>query len=124
MDRKKILIIDDEEALTRGVKLNLELTGKYVVRIENKGSLGLKAAREFRPDLILLDIAMPDIDGSQVAEQLKDEDNCKNIPIVFLTALVTKKETHESSSDIGGYPFIAKPVSIKNLISCIEENIV
>lgn len=124
MDKKKILIIDDEDAFTRGVKMNLELTGKYIVRVENKGLLGLKAAKEFKPDLILLDIMMPDMDGSEVAEQLNEEDSCKNIPVVFLTALVTKKETNESFSDIGGHPFIAKPVNLKNLISCIEQNIV
>jgi len=125
MDKKKILLIDDEEAFTRMVKLNLEYTGKYTVRIENKGSLSLQAAKAFRPDLILLDIMMPDMDGSEVAQQLKAEEICKDVPVVFLTALVTKKETEgHCCPDIGGHPFIAKPVNLKDLISCIEQNMV
>ncbi len=124
MNRKKILIIDDEEKFTKFVKLNLELTGKYEVRVENNGSRGLEAAKAFNPDLILLDVMMPDMDGSEVAAQLKEEEICKNIPVVFLTAIVTKQEIDEKGSNIGGHPFIAKPVNLKNLISTIEQNIV
>lgn len=124
MNRKKILIIDDEEKFTKYVKLNLELTSKYVVRVENKGSRGLEAAKSFKPDLILLDVMMPDMDGSEVAAQLKEEEICKNIPVVFLTAIVTKQEIYEKGSDIGGHPFIAKPINLTNLISSIEQNIV
>lgn len=124
MSKKKILIIDDEEAFTKYVKLNLESTEKYEVRVENKGAKSLEVAKEFNPDLILLDIMMPDKDGSEVAQDLKEDDVCTNIPVVFLTALVTKQETNQSSSNIGGHPFIAKPINLKNLISCIEQNIV
>ncbi len=122
MNKKKILIIDDEEKFTKYVKLNLEFKGKYEVRVENKGSRGLEAAKEFKPDLILLDVMMPDMDGSEVAAQLKEEESCKNIPVVFLTAIVTKQEIDEKGSDIGGHPFIAKPINLENLISSIEQN--
>jgi sigma-B regulation protein RsbU (phosphoserine phosphatase) len=67
---------------------------------------------------------MPDMDGTEVFEQLKNQDDCKNIPIVFLTAIVTKKEVDRKGSNIGGHPFIAKPVNLQNLISSIEQNIV
>ena len=63
MSRKRILVIDDEASFTRNLKLNLEETGEYEVREENKGTEGLTAAREFRPDLILLDVIMPDMAG-------------------------------------------------------------
>ena len=122
MNKKKILIIDDEEKFTKYVKLNLEFKGKYEVRVENKGSHGLEAAKAFKPDLILLDVMMPDMDGSEVAAQLKEEESCKNIPVVFLTAIVTKQEIDEKGSDIGGHPFIAKPINLENLISSIEQN--
>ena len=124
MDRKKILIIDDEEKFTKFVKLNLEQTGKYEVMVENLGARSIAAAKAFKPDLILLDIMMPDMDGSEVASQLKEEESCKNIPVVFLTAIVTKQEIDEKGPNIGGHPFIAKPVNLKNLISSIEQNIV
>ncbi|MGA2322815.1 MAG: response regulator [Sedimentisphaerales bacterium] len=122
MNKKKILIVDDEEKFTKYVKLNLESTGKYEVRVENKGSHGLEAAKAFKPDLILLDVMMPDMDGSEVAAQLKEEESCKNIPVVFLTAIITEQEIDEKGSDIGGHPFIAKPINLKNLISGIEQN--
>lgn len=121
--KKKILIVDDEENFTKLVKLNLEKTGRYEVKTENKGSLGLTTAKEFKPDLILLDILMLDMEGSEVASQLKDNENTKNIPIVFLTAVVTKGQVEEASGIIGGHPFIAKPATAEELIDCIEKNI-
>lgn len=123
MERKKILIIDDEENFLKLVKLNLEKTGEYEVRVENKGAQGLAAAQAFKPGLILLDIVMPDMDGGEVCFQIENDENTKNIPIVFLTVIVTKKETGSKGSIIGGHPFIAKTVSRDELIACIEENI-
>ena len=123
MEKKKILVIDDEKDFTEIVKFNLEKTGKYEVRTEDKGSNGLAAARALKPDLILLDILMQDMDGSDVASQIKDDENVKNIPIVFLTAVITKAEVDSFGEVIGGHPFIAKPVSVEGLIDCIEKNI-
>ena len=123
MDKKRILIVDDEEAFTRILKVNLESTDKYTVRVENKGALALEAAHTFNPHLILLDIVMPDIDGSEVAAQLKEDARCKNIPLIFLTALVTNKETDHGCSTISGYPFIAKPINLTTLVACIEQNL-
>jgi CheY-like chemotaxis protein len=123
MLKKKILIIDDEVGFTRMVKLNVEGTGKYEVRIENKGALALDTAKAFRPDLILLDIIMPDVAGSEVAACLYEDNSTKNIPIVFLTALVTEKELDGSCSIISGYPFLSKPVKLKELIDCIDRHI-
>lgn len=121
MDKKKILIIDDEEAFTRMIKLNLEGTGLYEVLEENKSTRAVATAKEVRPDLILLDIIMPDLDGTTVARNLKEEPATKDIPVVFLTVVVQKKETEGSCSVIGGYPFIAKPVNTEELIGCISK---
>jgi CheY-like chemotaxis protein len=123
MNRTKILIVDDEENFTRLVKSNLERTGKYEVRIENKGVLGLIAAKEFSPDLILLDVMMPDMDGGDVCSQMENDREVKDIPIVFLTAIVSKEETRNYDEIIGGRPFIAKPVDIEDLIDIIEKNL-
>jgi CheY-like chemotaxis protein len=124
MNKRKILIIDDEEKFTKYVKLNLESTGNYEVMVAGNGLSGLEAAGKFKPDLILLDVMMPDMDGTEVFEHLKDDEICKNIPVVFLTAIVTKREVVAKGSNIGGHPFIAKPVTLGNLISSIEQNIV
>ena len=71
MANKKILVIDDDEAVAELVKLSLEATGKYEVITENRGSQGVAASKIARPDLILLDIFFPDIQGSEIASKLK-----------------------------------------------------
>jgi CheY-like chemotaxis protein len=121
MTKKKILIVDDEEAFTKVVKLNLDSTGKYEVKTENMGSRAIEAARSFKPDLIFLDIVMPDTEGSEVALQLKSDRDFKNTPIVFLTATVTPDEAGSSGRIIGGQTFLAKPVSTQQMVDCIEK---
>jgi len=122
MDKKRILIVDDEKSFTQMVKLNLEETGKYIVRTENIGKEALAAAREFKPHLILLDIVMPDMDGGEIAHNMSLDEELSRIPIVFLTAIVKEDEVESQAGIIGGHPFIAKPVTTDKLISCIEEN--
>jgi len=120
MRKNKILIVDDEATITRLLKLNLEATGDYEVRAENEGLKTLAAAREFKPDLILLDVMMPDMDGGDVAAQLQSDRLLKNIPIIFLTAAVKKEELIASGGVIGGFPYIAKPVDMKGVLEQIE----
>jgi DNA-binding response OmpR family regulator len=119
---KKILIVDDEQAVTDILKINLEMSGEFEVKTENKGANAINAARQFKPNLILLDVMMPDMDGGKVANQIKADDRVKNTPIVFLTAAVTKEEAALQDNKIGGYPFIAKPVSVKELVDCIKKH--
>jgi len=120
---KKILIIDDETSITRLLKLNLEKTGTFVVRDENKGAKGYAAAREFKPDLILLDIMMPDMDGGDVASQLQSDPLLKSVPIIFLTAAVKKEEVNARDGVIGGFPYIAKPLNVKGVLNVIEQQL-
>src|SRR5258708_21097939 len=101
---KKLLVVDDEPSITRLLKLNLEKTGRYTVRAENLGAQCLPAAREFLPDLIILDVMMPDLDGGTVADELKHEPLLKDIPVVFLTAGVTKEEVAPGRGGLGGFP--------------------
>ena len=122
-EKKKILVVDDEADFTKLIKLNLERTGKYDVRTENLGARALVAARAFRPDLVLLDILMPDVMGNEVAAQMKEDDETKNIPVIFLTAVVGKDEVGQKGGVIGGHLFVAKPVDIKKVIEVIEENL-
>jgi CheY-like chemotaxis protein len=119
--KKRILVVDDEAALTRMVKLNLEQTGDYEVRTENQGSMAIPAAREFNPDLILLDVMMPDMTGDEVSAQLKEDDQLQHIKYIFMTAIVTKEETAEMGNQIGGNEFLAKPVKAEELIATIER---
>ncbi len=123
MEKNKILMIDDEEDFTQLVKLNLEITGRYEVRTENRGAQGCAAALEYRPDLILLDILMPDMEGSEVAYKIKQQEELKDIPIIFLTATAREVEIDSSTGVIGGQVFIAKPVSAEKLMEAIEKHL-
>jgi CheY-like chemotaxis protein len=122
-EKKRILIIDDEVSFARMVKMNLEKTGAFEVRVENRASAAVPAAREFRPDLVLLDVIMPNMDGGDVAKQIKRDRTLRGTPIVFLTATVSKREAGEGGFSSGGELFLAKPVSVEALIACINEHV-
>src|SRR5437764_1022270 len=107
MKKARILVIDDERGFTQLLRMALP---EYEVRIENDPTRALEAARQFRPHLILLDVLMPELDGGDVAAQLKLDSTLARVPIVFLTAIVSPK-VGSADQIIGGYSFIAKPVS-------------
>ena len=120
--KKRILMVDDELAFTRGVRQNLEATGAYLVKEVNRGRHALATAREFFPDVILLDVMMPDMDGTDIAADLRDDAVLSRTPVVFLTALASRKEVCAGWSLIsGGRTFLPKPVRIAELIQSIEE---
>ena len=119
--KKKILLIDDEVALTRMMKLKLERTGRFEVYTENSGPKAIAAVQKFQPDLIFLDIMMPEMSGDDVAQELRKDEQLALIPIVFLTAIVSKKETDQLGSVIGGNRFLAKPVKTEELVEVIDE---
>jgi len=123
MTKQRILLIDDEKSFTQMLKLNLEMSGLYEVREENRGVHALTAARDFEPDLVFLDIMMPDIDGDEVATQLKADPRLRESPIVFLTAVASKQEVENHNGFIGGHPFLAKPASTGEVIQCIRKHL-
>ncbi|HPN89142.1 MAG TPA: response regulator [Candidatus Omnitrophota bacterium] len=123
MVKKRILVIDDEKGFTAMLKLNLESTGRYDVLVENNPFHAVSAALNFMPHLILLDIIMPNMEGPDVAISLKENPFLKDIPVVFLTATVRKNEIEEYGGRIGGHYFVAKPSSLKEIMSSIEEGL-
>lgn len=123
MVKKKILVVDDETSITRLLKLNLEKDGAFIVRTENEGTKALAAAREFKPDLILLDVMMPDIDGGDVAAIIQADPLLRSVPIVFLTAAVKKEELEAKGGMVGGFPYIAKPLDLKGVTEVIERTL-
>ena len=120
--RTSILIVDNNRDFTRSAKLALERTGRYLVCEENDSTKAHQTAQSVQPDLILLDIAMPETDGGEVAAQIQSDPALHRIPIVFLTALVTQAEGR-SGLRIQGHPFLAKPIGLPELIKGIEENL-
>jgi len=121
--KARVLVVDDDEAFGRVMKLNLEATHEYEVRAETKGAVGYVAAKEFKPDLIFLDIVMPDMAGEQVARQLMGDPDTKNIPIVVLSGTAWKDVPNTTSGFLSRYPTLPKPASADEVISCIEQNL-
>ena len=118
---QRILIVDDEPAITRSLKLNLQAVPGYEVRTENESTWAIDAARDFRPDLILLDVLMPHLDGCDIAAQIHADPKLKNTPIVFLTALARNEDTGGRAITAGSTVYLAKPVNAQVLIKCIEQ---
>ena len=121
MDKKKILIIDDEENFCNLVKKNVEKTNEFEVYTATNGDDGIKLIKEVKPDLILLDIIMPGLDGGDVVSLIRSDESIKNTPIVFLTSLVRKDEVGAGFTK--GYSLLAKTVTLRELIACIKENV-
>ncbi|MGC8743235.1 MAG: response regulator [Verrucomicrobiia bacterium] len=121
--KKKILIVDDEVAFTRTLKLNLERTGNYEVCVENIPEETVKTAKNFKPDLIILDVIMPMMFGGDVAAKLRAEPDLQDVPIIFLTAYVKRHCIEEHEGYISGYPFLAKPATLEEIIAAIEKHI-
>jgi DNA-binding response OmpR family regulator len=123
MEKNRILIIDDEAGFTRMVKINLEKTEQFEVHEENRASQALQTARDFKPDLILLDVIMPAMDGGDVFANLRKDRHLKKVPIIFLTATVSQREAGPAGLNSGGSLFLAKPVSTEVLIQRINEHL-
>jgi len=119
----RVLAIDDEEDMLELIKLQLEATGGFNVKTESDSSRALSAAREFGPDVILLDIMMPKVDGSEVAAQFKTASDLKNVPLIFLTALVTQHETKTGSFAGGPRTYLPKPIDWNQLVTTIQNSL-
>jgi CheY-like chemotaxis protein len=121
-ENPRILIIDNNRDFTYSVKVALERTGRYSVWEENEPIKAHQTAQRIQPDLVLLDIAMPETDGGEVAARIESDPQLRRTPIVFLTALVTKAEAR-SGLLIEGHSFLAKPISIPDLVAGIERHL-
>ncbi len=117
--KKKILIIDDEKDFCYFIKLNLEMIKKFKVFVATNGKDGIKTAIRKKPDLILLDIMMPQIDGFEVLRSLKENIKTTAIPVVMLTAL-EQDETKAKASGLYSYDYFIKPIEMEALISGIN----
>ena len=116
---KNVLVIDDEQEVCALVKSILEREGEFKVSIATRGSDGLYQAKRYKPDLVILDLMMPDLDGTEVAQNLLQDSTTKHIPIIFLTALAQKEEVE--SGMIRERNLIAKPVSPQELIHRVKQ---
>ena len=122
MKPKHILIVDDEASFTNLLKINLERRTGHTVEAVNRAHEAIPAARKHKPDLILLDVIMPGTDGGELAARIQADAFLRAVPIVFLTATVSKNEAGAGGFNSGGALFLAKPISVEALIQCIAEH--
>ncbi len=121
-DQSRILIVDNSSKFTRSARLLLEQTGNYVACAVNDPRRALETARSFKPDLVLVDLIMPQTDGSEVAAQLEADWALHEVPIVFVTTLITPEEARDGRR-INGHRVVPKPTRGFDLIRVVEENL-
>ena len=117
----KILVVDDEQDIREMLKKRLEQSG-YSVITASGGEEALAACNADKPDLILLDIAMPEMDGYQTCEQLKNDKTTKDIPVLFLTAKdLEPKSIYQHYEKLGAAGYMPKPSQFSDLLKKIKE---
>jgi len=119
MGQKKILVVDDEIQLIELVQTRLEANG-YEVITANDGEEGLEKAKSEKPDLIILDVMMPKMDGYKVCSLLKNDEQYKNIPIILFTGKA-QEDFEDVGKKAGADAFITKPFDPPELLAKIEE---
>lgn len=117
----RILIVDDEVDLAEMIQLLLQSRG-YEVELAHNGREGLSKVQEFQPDLILLDVMMPVLDGFQVCRMLKFDDKFKHIQVIMLTARTQAKD-QDLGQKVGADGYVTKPFDNKDLLAKIEEHL-
>lgn len=118
---KKVLIIDDEEDFCYFLKKNLEGRGEYKVTFCTSGRQAFNVILKELPDIVLIDILLPDLSGSEIAEKMRGDARTSKIPFIFLTAVIVEDDIKVRGDVIGGNFFIAKPVKIERIVEVITE---
>jgi len=117
---KKVLLIDDEEFFCRALKKNLELKDEFQVLTATRGDEGIRLAKAERPDVILLDIMMPGMSGTEVTDELLADPVTRSIPIIYVTAIINEDDIKKGAGISSGKALIAKPVKIDELVKKIN----
>jgi DNA-binding response OmpR family regulator len=121
--KKRIMVVDDLASDTRLLKKYFQECHGYIVQEENDPASAMAAAEIFKPDLIILDLLMPVMDGVQLAGALRANKNLKAVPIVFLTAATTKEAVRAAGGRIGDFPFMAKPIHLGEVAAMVNQHL-
>ena len=121
MRKTRILIVDDDLRLLQLSRRILEKSGVYETMIVNESAEAYSSTRQFQPDLVLLDIDMPGKDGGEVARELGLDPTLRDIPIIFLTGLVSRSEAGTRQLERGGRTYLAKPVEPADLLEAVNK---
>ena len=120
--KSRVLIVDDNSRLARSAQLFLEHTGNYFACSVVDPRRALETARSFKPDLVLVDLIMPQEDGMEVAAQLEGDWALHAVPIVFLTSLITAEEAKDGRR-VYGHRILPKPTRSAELFALVEQNL-
>ncbi len=120
MEKKIVVVIDDETDLLKVTLLRLNMSG-YAAFGTADGQSGLELARQKMPDLIVLDVLLPDMNGDEVAKILKKDEKLKRIPIILISAEIETLETRARESGVEGY--LSKPFESKELLGMIKKHL-
>ncbi len=124
MKDTRILIIDDEPDFSALLAANLEEAGNFEVREVNDSSKSLEVARDFKPDLCVIDVVMPGLDGGDVVSRFRSDPDLKEVPVIMLTALVEENPNRPDGETItGGLPFVSKTSDFETVLACIEKHL-
>lgn len=118
---KKLMMVDDDADLLALLKVKIEKTGRYTVVNTANGEKAVKLATDESPDLIILDIDMPEMSGGEVAEALAAADATRGIPVIFLSSLIPKSEAGGGLQVIGGRRMVSKYASVKQLLAVLDS---
>jgi len=118
---KKILIVDDDVRLLNTLRKILAATGQYEVMTEDSGRRAVAAAETCKPDLVILDVMMPGMDGGDVAHAIHEQPATRTVPILFLTSLISNKEETACIGRADGEHYLAKPPDPRELCRRVAE---
>jgi len=119
----KVLIVDDDVTYTKALQRKLGAKGNYNIRVENDPRLAKKSALTFSPDIVFLDVMMPYLNGSEVYAQFSADARLMRIPIIFVTAIVGRKEVEYHHGYVGGCFYVAKPIDPDGLVAVINKHL-
>jgi len=118
---RRILVVDDDPAFARMLQLNIESIGGYEAFTEIRGNHAVQTARECHPDLILMDLLMPDMLGGDAAIALHADPALRGTKVVFLTSLMNKREEQQFIKGTGKPSYLAKPISRADLLAIFKQ---
>jgi len=126
MEGKTVLVVDDEKKIRELLEMRLISEG-YAVILGQNGEEGVELARKHMPDMIIMDVMMPRMDGAEAVRHIQEDPKTKNIPILFLTSIITKEEENEQAFgiqlDASKHKFMAKPFDTPALLAEIRAMI-
>lgn len=120
-ERKKLLLVDDDPNILKMLKLKLEKSGRFSVIATDNGAGVVSMVKNSSVDLVISDIDMPEMSGGEISAALQADPATVNIPLIFLSSLISKSEATEAGGVIGGHRVVSKTMKVGDLVKAIED---